>query len=108
VAAGLRLIADAECAARLPGMTMDWSGVPADRRNGRSGIGALSPSARNASRRIEKIRQALGREAFEVIWALCILRRPATQLAAQLGEPVRLFNRRLPEMFEVIAGIYDG
>ena len=108
IAAGLRLIADAESAARLPGMTMDWSGMPAEKRKGRGGGGALSPSARDASRRVEKIRAALGSEAFDVVWALCILRRPVPRLAAQLGVSMRQLNRRLPEMFDVMAGVYDG
>ena len=108
VAAGLRLIADAECAARLPGMTMNWSGLPADKRKDRGVTGAISPSARQAARRIEKVREALGREAFDVIWALCILRRSAQKLAAGLGITPRLLNQRLTEMFEVMAGVYDG
>jgi hypothetical protein len=108
IAAGMRLIADAESAERLPGMTMDWSGMPAEKRRGRGSDGALSPSARDASRRLEKIRAAMGREAFDVVWALCILRRPMPKLAAQLDVPMRQLNRRLPEMFEVMAGVYDG
>ncbi|HEV7689965.1 MAG TPA: DUF6456 domain-containing protein [Hyphomonadaceae bacterium] len=108
IAAGLRLIADAESAARLPGMTMDWSGMPAEKRKGRGGGGAVSPSARDATRRVEKIRAALGDEAFDVLWALCILRRPMPKLAAQLGVPTRQLTRRLPEMFDVMAAVYDG
>jgi hypothetical protein len=108
VAAGLRLIADAEFAMRLPGMTMDWSGLPADKCKSWRGFGSRSAKARDAARRIERICKALGRESFDVIWALCILRRPIPKLAALLGVSVRQLNRRLPEMFEVMAGVYDG
>jgi hypothetical protein len=108
IAAGLRLIADAESAARLPGMTMDWSGVPAEKHRSHGGDGVLSPAARDASRRLEKIRTALGREAFDVLWSLCILRRPMPKLAAQLGVATRQLNRGLPEMFEAMAAVYDG
>jgi hypothetical protein len=108
VSAGLRLIADAESAARVPSMTMDWSGLPADKNRSWWGIGALNPPGRNASRRIEKIRKALGPEPFQLVWALCILRRPLPKLADWLGISVRQVTRMLPEMFEVMARIYDG
>jgi hypothetical protein len=106
--AGLRLIEDAEIAARDPLLTMNWDAVPADRNTRSSRNGGLQPCARRAARRIERIRAAFGKRDFAIVYAACVERAPLKSLEHRFGLK-RLGSREvLPEALETVAEIYDG
>lgn len=105
--AGLRLIADAERAARTAGLTMDWSAAPASRirRAGRSG--GQNAAAREASLRIARLKAA-DAAGFALAWAACVEGRSLASLERRLGLPRRTAAARLAEALEDIAAGYDG
>jgi hypothetical protein len=106
--AGLRLIEDAEAAVRDPLLTMNWDAVPAD-RNTRSGRdGGLQPHARRAARRIERIRAALGKRDFTIVYAACVERVHLKTLEQRFGLKRLGARTVLPEALEKVAEIYDG
>jgi hypothetical protein len=105
--AGLRLIEDAEQAARDVLLTMNWDAVPAD-KNARSGGGRPSSPARRAAKRIECIRAALGERDFNFVYAACVQRVHFKVLESRFGLK-RLESRKwLPEALEKVADVYDG
>jgi hypothetical protein len=106
--AGLRLIEDAEAAARDSLLTMNWDAVPSD-RNTRSGKnGGLQPHAQRAARRIERIRAALGKRDFTIVYAACVERVHLKALEQRFGLKRLGARTVLPEALEKIAEVYDG
>jgi hypothetical protein len=106
--AGLRLIEDAENAARDPLLTMNWDAVPTD-RNTRAGFsGGLPHHARLASRRIERIRAALGERDWKLVHAACVERVSLNSLEQRLGLKRLEARKLLPGALEAVAEIYDG
>jgi hypothetical protein len=106
--AGLRLIEDAEQAARDALLTMNWDAVPTDRqvRSGRDG-GFAAPT-RRAAQRIERIRKALGERDFSIVYAACVQRMLFGALEHRFG--LRRLGARtvLPRTLEKVAEVYDG
>jgi hypothetical protein len=106
--AGLRLVEDAEAAVRDPLLTMNWDAVPAD-RNTRSGTsGGLQPHARRAARRIARIRKALGKQNFTIVYAACVERVHLKALERRFGLKRLEARRLLPDALERAAEVYDG
>ena len=105
--AGLRLIEDAEAAARDSLLTMNWDAVPAD-RNTRSGRdGGLQPHARRAAQRIERIRTALGKQDFALVYSACVERVPLKALQRRFGLKRLGARTALPDALEKVAEVYD-
>jgi hypothetical protein len=105
--AGLRLIQDAEASARDPLLTMNWDAVPAD-RNTRAGThGGLAPHARSAAARIDRIRAALGKRDFTIVYAACVERVPLKTLEQRFGLKRLGARTVLPEALETVAEVYD-
>jgi hypothetical protein len=106
--AGLRLIIDAEAAARTPGLTMDWSNTVTDRQRRRGRDGGLTFTARTAARRLETITNTIGAAPFALAWRACVERRSLSKLAAELDITFRVAASRLSTVLEDIADAYDG
>jgi Domain of unknown function (DUF6456) len=106
--AGLRLIEDAESAARDPLLTMNWDAVPADRNTRSGGNGGLQPRAQRAAKRIGHIRAALGRRDFTIVYAACVERVPLRTLERRFGLKRLGARKVLPEALETVAEVYDG
>jgi hypothetical protein len=105
--AGLRLIADAERAARTPGLTMDWSATPASRvRRGARG-GGWGAAAREAALRIARLKAADAR-GFALAWAACVDGVSLARLDQRFGLAKRSAAGKLAEALEGIAAGYDG
>lgn len=105
--AGERLIADAEQSQRADRITMDWSGVAADRKRRRGRDGGLAHAARCARRRLARVRAKLGEGAFSLIWSACVERASISLLARSRGVKGREVHRRLGLVLERLAAAYD-
>lgn len=106
-AAGRRLIADAEASLRMPGLSMNWDAVPADRA--RAGPAAGAPrggGALAAARRLERIEADIGERAWRLCWAACVEGLPLAALERRCGLAKRSAARRLSEALEKLAGAY--
>jgi hypothetical protein len=106
--AGLRLIEDAENAARDPLLTMNWDAVPADRNTRGGYTGGLQPHARRAAQRIACIRAALGARDFTIVYAACVHRLNLKALERRFDLQRLEARRLLPEALETVAEVYDG
>jgi len=106
--AGLRLIEDAESAARDPLLTMNWDAVPMDRQRSGGFSGGLQPHARRAAGRIEAIRTALGERDFRLVYAACVQRVSLKELERRFGLKRLGARTALPEALEKLAEVYDG
>ncbi|HEX5006668.1 MAG TPA: DUF6456 domain-containing protein [Hyphomonadaceae bacterium] len=106
--AGLRLIEDAEIAARDSLLTMNWDAVPSDRNARSGGNGGLQPHARLAAQRIACIRAALGKRDFTIVYAACVDRVNLKALETRFGLKRLEARRLLPEALETVAEVYDA
>lgn len=106
--AGLRLIEDAESAARDHLLTMNWDAVPADRNTRSGGNGGLQPCAQRAAKRIELVRAALGKRDFTIVYAACVECVPLKALERRFGLKRLGARKVLPEALETVAEVYDG
>jgi hypothetical protein len=105
--AGLRLIEDAEAAARDPLLTMNWDAVPADRNTRSGGNGGLQPHAQRAAKRIELVRAALGKRDFTIVYAACVEHVPLKTLERRFGLKRLAVRKLLPEALETVAEVYE-
>jgi hypothetical protein len=105
--AGLRLIADAERAARTPGLTMDWTATPASRvrRGGRGG--GLGAASREAATRIARLKAA-DAKGFALAWAACVGGASLVSLERRFNLAKRSAAGKLAEALEMIAAGYDA
>ena len=106
--AGLRLIEDAENAARDSLLTMNWDAVPSDRNTRSGGNGGLQRHARMAAQRIDCIRAALGKRDFAIVHASCVDRANLKKLETRFGLKRLEARKWLPEALEKVAEVYDG
>lgn len=107
LAGARRLIVDAELAASVRGLTMNWSAVAADRRRRRSGSEPSGGVAAAARRRLRVVAGAVDAADWGVAWAAC-------GEAAGLGAIERRFGMRagggvraLKVALERVADAYD-
>jgi hypothetical protein len=105
--AGVRLVADAERAARTPGLAMDWSASPASRVRRAGRDGGLVAASRDAARRIERLR-AGDAEGFALAWAACVEGLSLARLERRFQFVKRSAAAKLAEALETIAAGYDG
>ncbi|HEY7799471.1 MAG TPA: DUF6456 domain-containing protein [Hyphomonadaceae bacterium] len=106
--AGLRLIEDAETAARDPMLTMNWDAVPADRSTRGGTNGGLQSHARRAAQRIGRIRAALGKQDFTIVYAACVERMSLKTLEQRFALKRLGARMALSEALEKVAEVYDG
>lgn len=106
--AGLWLRATAELAARRRGLTMNWSATPLDRGARRAGDGGLPDAARRAAMRVERMRRALGADAFALVWAACVEGETLGALERRLGLGARRGAELLGQALERLADAMDG
>jgi hypothetical protein len=108
VAAGVRLIEDAEQATRVRGLTMDWSGGVSDRRARGPKDGGMSEAARAANKSLTKVRAALAPDAWRIAWLACVERMTIAAIARETGAAPRTVRLRLARALEQLADAYDG
>ena len=106
VRAGLRLIADAERSLSVPGLTMDWDAVPSSRGRRAGQAGGIAASARAATVRIAKLREAAG-DGLALAWAACVEGRPLSRIESRFGLAARSGAAQLAKALEKIARAYD-
>jgi Domain of unknown function (DUF6456) len=106
--AGLRLVEDAEAAARDPLLTMNWDAVPTDRNACNGGNCGLQPSARRAAQRIARIRTVLGKRDFTIVYAACVERVNLKALERRFDLKRLEARTVLSEALEKVAEVYDG
>jgi hypothetical protein len=105
-AAGLRLVKDAELAARRKALTMDWNAAPSDRRRRGPSAGGLGP-ALEAEKRLAALKQRVG-EGFALVWTVCISGAEIGAAERRFGLERRSGAERLAEELERLADAYDG
>ena len=106
--AGLGFNEDAEIAARDPLLTMNWDAVPTDRNTRGGSSGGLHPHAREAARRMERMRAALGERDYRLVHAACVQRVNLKALEARFGLKRLEARKLLPEALETVAEVYDA
>ncbi len=106
--AGLRFIADVEQTQRGERITMDWSGLMADRQRRRGRDGGPARAARRANLRLLRLRAELGEGAFALVRSACIDRASVRALARERGIRSKELQRRLSVALEKLAAAYDG
>ncbi|HVY88006.1 MAG TPA: DUF6456 domain-containing protein [Hyphomonadaceae bacterium] len=104
--AGLRLASDAEQARRGEQTTMNWDGVPQDKQRRRGRDGGMAVSAREAERRINRLRLAMGR-SFVLAWSACVEGLPLAALRARFDLGRRELGRQLAATLRTLADAYD-
>ncbi|MDZ4761741.1 MAG: DUF6456 domain-containing protein [Alphaproteobacteria bacterium] len=106
--AGVRLIADAEASLRSRGLTMNWDAAPVDRVRRGGGTGGLGAPAREAARRIARLRSEVGDGLMDLAWAACVQGCPLGALERRHGLAARSGSARLALALERLAAAYDG
>ena len=109
-AAGLRLVEDAERAARDPALTMNWDAGPADKQRRSAGAPAGPRTALAAARRLRRIRAIFGKSepGFQLLWSACIRQLPLCALHRRFGIRRDAVTKTLSEALEKLADTYDG
>jgi hypothetical protein len=105
-AAGLRLIRDAETAARRHGLSMDWNAPAADRRPRGPSSGGLARGALAAEARLKRLEQADAR-GFALAFTACVDGAPLTAIEKRFGLARRGGGAALGEALDKIASVYD-
>ena len=106
--AGLKFVADVEQAGRDPALSMNWNAVPADKQRRLPKSGGPPRAAREAEKRLRRVRVLLGVANHALVWNACVEHMYLNELEKRLDLPPRSAGAALAAALETLADVYDG